>query len=151
VAALHAQLEALTTTVAQMRRDAPARAARAYADALNRAVEEEEEEDDDDEWALQKIEEDDAQGWDELLQRHPEWKLQMPFSTEQERERWREGEMAEVYADALRTLVRLQPELGGGAEEEEEGAGDGDESIGLAATVGKVERARKAAEVVEKM
>jgi kinetochor protein Mis14/NSL1 len=151
VAALYAQLEALTTTVAQMRRDAPARAARAYADALSKVVEEE----DEDELDVQKVEEedDDAEGGGDVLQRHPEWKLQMPFSTEQERERWREGEMAEVYADALRTLVRLQPELGGGVEDEESaGDGeDGDESLGLAATVGKVERARKAAEVVEKM
>lgn len=67
--------------------------------------------------------------------------------------------MSEVYADALRTLVRLQGEVDAGSEEEGRGDGDGydddeadrDDSLGLATTVGKVERARMAAEVVEKM
>lgn len=82
-----------------------------------------------------------------VLERHPEWVLRIPFGTEEERKRWVEGEMSEVYADALRRLVRLQGDASAGSEDEE----DGDGSSSLVATVGKVERARQAAEVVEKM
>jgi kinetochor protein Mis14/NSL1 len=113
------------------------RAAKAYADALDKALEED---DDDDQEEFEE-------GPEDVLQRHPEWKLHVPFDTEQEASRWADGEMADVYSDALRTLVRLQPELGAAGDESMEEDAEG-KSLGLAATVGKVERARKAAEVV---
>lgn len=70
-------------------------------------------------------------------------------------------EMEEVYEEAVRTLLRLQGEGRVGSEEEEEeeeedtsgsisGGGAGG-AAGLATTVGKIERAERAAEVVEKM
>lgn len=69
------------------------------------------------------------------------------------------GEMGDVYEEALRTLLRLQGEGGltgqeGGREEEEDDESSGTRGggvKGLATTVGKVERAGRAAEVVEKM
>lgn len=69
----------------------------------------------------------------------PDWKIHVPLSSEAETQRWRNGEMAEVYGDTLRTLLRLQ--------------GEADEADGnaLATTVGKAERAGRAAEVVENM
>ena len=185
VSALYAQLESLTTTVAQMRRDAPARAARMYADALDQAVagdemeeDEEGEEDGDDGDEMdtsgpdQDTKMDDAkneqqssakssstrkQDWKRQVEKHPDWALQVAFGSEPERERWRDGEMSDVYADALRTLARLQGEVGVGlgSEDGQANGGDddteGEDSLGLATTVGKVERARMAAEVVEKM
>lgn len=70
----------------------------------------------------------------------PKWKLEIPLGTEEESERWRSGDMADVYERALRTLQRLQ------------GEGDvGGEGHALATTVGKAERAGRAAEVVESM
>lgn len=72
----------------------------------------------------------------------PTWKLDIPLGTEEETERWRSGDMADVYEDALRTLQRLQ------GEGEDVKAGEGN---ALATTVGKAERAGRAAEVVESM
>jgi kinetochor protein Mis14/NSL1 len=73
----------------------------------------------------------------------PEWKLDIPLGTEEETERWRSGDMADVYENALRTLQRLQGE--GGVD------GEDGEGNALATTVGKAERAGRAAEVVESM
>lgn len=75
----------------------------------------------------------------------PEWKIEVPLGSEQESERWRNGEMAEVYDDALRTLLRLQ------GEDTDAIADAGTDGNALATTVGKAERAERAAEVVEKM
>lgn len=153
VTSLYAQLESLTTAVAQLRRDAPGRAAREYADLLRKVVDDEEEEEE--EIDFDSLEEEggkeaDAEmiGSDEQ-QRHrgrlrQGWKLDIPLGTENEASRWREGDMALVYEDALRTLLSLQGE----------GAGSGDddksqEGTALASTVGKAERAGKAVEVVE--
>lgn len=72
----------------------------------------------------------------------PSWKLDVQLGTEEEAERWRSGDMADVYEDALRTLQRLQGER----EVVEVGEGNA-----LATTVGKAERAARAAEVVESM
>ncbi|KAJ5643794.1 Kinetochore Mis14 [Penicillium longicatenatum] len=135
VTALYAQLESLTTTVAQQRRDAPRQAAKDYAAQLIQVLKE----DDIDE-------EDDAMDVDGQSQSRthpdPSWELQIPLGTEAEAERWRNGDMAEVYERALRTLQRLQGE----AEDEE-----GSEGNALATTVGKAERAGRAADVVESM
>ncbi|KAL1961258.1 hypothetical protein VTO42DRAFT_3204 [Malbranchea cinnamomea] len=183
VSTLYAQLEALTTTVAQMRRDAPGRAARMYAEALRERMKEDDEEAMRDDGEGEDEKRRDAQGAEgtgqnkeeadvkmsedsdagllqstltspserdlrSALQRYPEWVLQVPFGSDQERERWREGEMSEIYADALRRLVKLQ---GDASEDSDDESGNGDGSSSLAATVGKVERARQAAEVVENM
>ncbi|PYH43562.1 uncharacterized protein BP01DRAFT_424847 [Aspergillus saccharolyticus JOP 1030-1] len=229
VTSLYAQLESLTTTVAQLRRDAPARAARAYAEQLRRVIEEEEAEDEaedveedgeveeegdditntvvsqENEGELKEESEGSSQerggnagtGEDQEMtgmetgppasradgsgllagdtemvdargdagvgtvdkgtttktkRRSPRLarraKLQIPLGSEHEAERWRSGEMAEVYEDALRTLLRLQGEAvaGQAAASDTEGA-DGN---ALASTVGKAERAGRAVEVVEK-
>ncbi|KAL2000735.1 hypothetical protein VTN02DRAFT_2689 [Thermoascus thermophilus] len=185
VTSLYAQLESLTTTVAQLRRDAPKRAARGYADALRRALDEDDAllPDDEDEVdgdvgmtdadadadaEQQPKMEEDHHDHHRQRQRHrrpekplnPAWKLSLgPLSTG-ESERWASGEMGEVYNDALRTLLRLQGtaeddddgESGrrGDSVSEEGGAGGGGVKA-LATTVGKAERAARAAEVVEKM
>lgn len=73
----------------------------------------------------------------------PAWTLQAALGTEEERERWKSGDIANVYEDALRMLLRLQGE--GTATEA------GAEGNALATTVGKAERAGRAAEVVENM
>ncbi|OQE17155.1 hypothetical protein PENFLA_c025G09085 [Penicillium flavigenum] len=73
----------------------------------------------------------------------PAWMLQAALGTEEERERWKSGDIANVYEDALRMLLRLQGE--GTATEA------GAEGNALATTVGKTERAGRAAEVVENM
>ena len=154
VSALYAQLEALTTTVAQMRRDVPRKAAGVVGERLRGVMVEEER--DEEEEDIEDVGEGDVKMGEEetgvraeelrrVLERHPEWVLRIPFGTE-ERERWSEGEIGEVFADALRRFVRLQGNGSEGSEDE-----DGDGSSSLAATVGKVERARQAAEVVEKM
>lgn len=162
VTSLYAQLESLTTTVAQMRRDAPAKAAREYADALKGALAE------DDEWSEEEenvnnnknttsapdgdIDMKDSKergGESERIKRQGSktnnWQLNIDFGSEREQDRWREGEMGEVYADTLKTLVRLQGEVDDSNDTDEGG------SRGLATTVGRVERARTAAEVVENM
>lgn len=126
---LYAQLESLTTTVAQLRRDAPARAAREYGDQLKKALEDDQEEEE---------QEAAVNGGGEM-----DWDLHIPLGTEEEAQRWKDGEVAQVYEDALRTLLRLQ------GEEEMGDVPDGDGA--LATTVGKAERAIKAAEVVEGM
>lgn len=160
-----------------MRRDAPLKAAKAYEEALNNALLHDDDEDDED--IDEDFEVDDVPvdaGMDEeqrqeeerkrdieriqrMLQKHPEWLLQAPLGTEQVQERWRDGEMSDVYARSLETLFKLQGEgsgIGYGNEEEEDGGGNssmGGTSAGapLAATVGKAERARLATGVVEKM
>lgn len=163
--ALYAQLESLTTTVAQLRREAPRKAATEYAAHLRKIIQEEEDgvEDDGDE-VEEKVEEQsgDVAGMDvdtgagsttqprtESRRRSrngpdPAWKLDIPLGTEEETERWRSGDMADAYENALRTLQRLQGE--GGVAEDTAGEGNA-----LATTVGKAERAERAAEVVESM
>ncbi|KAJ5616344.1 hypothetical protein N7537_001458 [Penicillium hordei] len=74
----------------------------------------------------------------------PAWTLQAGLGTEEEQERWKSGDIASVYEDALRMLLRLQGE--GNANTE-----GGAEGNALATTVGKAERAGRAAEVVENM
>lgn len=77
---------------------------------------------------------------------NPAWTLDIPLGTDEEAERWRNGDMAEVYENALRTLQRLQ-----GEGDTEAGKEAGSEGNALATTVGKAERAGRAAEVVESM
>lgn len=83
------------------------------------------------------------------------WKLQVPLGTQHEADRWRSGEIAEVYEDTLRTLLRLQGEAIPKVSDvrwKGETDGDGaDRSRALATTVGKTERAGRAAEVVENL
>ncbi|EPS29719.1 hypothetical protein PDE_04669 [Penicillium oxalicum 114-2] len=193
VSTLYAQLESLTTTVAQLRRDAPRKAARAYARELAGLIAEETKEEDgsDAEDPDQNVDEDENEDQgqaqspaqnqrstrkslgkeitetgqtdadqtsetraskrrridrDSLLHAHPSWKLDISFNTAEEAERWRNGDVAEVYENALRTLQRLQGEAEG-----EAGAEHGSDGNALATTVGKAERAGRAAEVVEKM
>ncbi|KAJ5773555.1 hypothetical protein N7457_008451 [Penicillium paradoxum] len=74
----------------------------------------------------------------------PSWTLQAALGTEEEQERWRSGDIAGVYEDALRMLLRLQGEANVSTEA-------GAEGNALATTVGKAERAGRAAEVVENM
>ncbi|KAJ5953130.1 Kinetochore Mis14 [Penicillium verhagenii] len=169
VTALYAQLESLTTTVAQQRRDAPRQAAKEYAAQLMQVLKDEDADGDED--AKDEPLEDsegamdvDADGpsakqkqngntsGNEAGPSHarnpkrgrvdPAWELQIPLGTEEEAERWRSGDMAGVYEHALRTLQRLQGE----ADDEE-----GSEGNALATTVGKAERAGRAADVVESM
>jgi kinetochor protein Mis14/NSL1 len=175
VASLYAQLESLTTTVAQLRRDAPRRAAREYAKELGRIIEEEDKEFDDEEEddadvemndadadrnqdQLQAQPEEDAANTNEGEKRRrgkvsgkKEWNLNLPLGTEQEAERWRNGEMAEVYEDALRTLLRLQGEPVPGNNDAAMSKSDGVDGNALASTVGKAERAGRAVEFVEKI
>ncbi|KAM5438536.1 hypothetical protein MferCBS31731_004827 [Microsporum ferrugineum] len=169
---LYAQLESLTTTVAQMRRDAPLKAAKAYEDALNNALLNDDEDEDEDmldyegygdennvkrndtdqEQRRKDEQRKDMDRIQNLLRKHPEWLLQPPEATSQEQERWRDGEMSDVYARSLETLFRLQGEGSGiGYEDEEEDGSSYSGSAPLARTVGKVERARLATGVVEKM
>ncbi|KAL4772127.1 kinetochore protein Mis14 like-domain-containing protein [Aspergillus nidulans var. acristatus] len=175
VASLYAQLESLTTTVAQLRRDAPRRAAREYAKELGRIIEEEDKEFDDEEEDDADVEMNDADADrnQDQLQAQPEedaaninegekrrrgkvsgkkeWNLNLPLGTEQEAERWRNGEMAEVYEDALRTLLRLQGEPVPGNDDAAMSKSDGVDGNALASTVGKAERAGRAVEFVEKI
>ncbi|KAI2701918.1 hypothetical protein CBS147332_7694 [Penicillium roqueforti] len=74
----------------------------------------------------------------------PAWTLHAALGTEAEQERWKSGDIASVYEDALRMLLRLQGE--GNADTEA-----GVEGNALATTVGKAERAGRAADVVENM
>ncbi|KAL4928446.1 uncharacterized protein BDV17DRAFT_264300 [Aspergillus undulatus] len=186
VTALYAQLESLTTTVAQLRRDAPGKAARGYVEALGKVIEEEDKDLDEDEvdgeGETEEGEEDvemqdadananaNANGQsgegatskdsnaEKRYRRKPsskkstqaQWKLDMPLGTEQEASRWRNGEMAEVYEDALRTLLRLQGETVPG-DEDAVSSSDGVDGIALASIVGKAERAGRAVEFVEKI
>lgn len=80
-----------------------------------------------------------------------EWKLSVPLGTAEEEARWRNGEMAEVYSDALRTLLRLQGEAVVGDEHDESDSASGGGTKALATTLGKAERAGRAADVVEHM
>lgn len=193
---LYAQLEALTTSVAKLRREAPARAAETYAAELRRAIEGDDGDFGEDGDGESGVDEKGGSGSGEEgravngdgdhandgsngesnnrteggdsrndvdmpdaepttttdqpaedtkpTQRKPRSQqppqrrtLDIPLGTDQEAERWRSGEMAEVYEDALRTLLRLQ-----GEEENTQTA--------LSSAVGKAERAGRAVEVVEK-
>ena len=134
VTSLYAQLESLTTTVAQLRRDAPARAAREYAEQLHKVLVEDDH---------HHIEENDHE--EEEEENKTEELLHVPLGSEQEAVRWRNGDVAAVYEQALRKLLHLQGETG---EEEEDSDNTGD---ALATTVGRAERAGRAAEVVEQM
>ncbi|CAI7609522.1 unnamed protein product [Penicillium pancosmium] len=179
VTALYAQLESLTTGVAQLRRDAPRKAAKEYAQQLAQVMKTEEEAADEEEEEIDEAGEtagmgqqngsstEKAEAMDvdtdegsaaktqsqtqtrtrrrgDRKRPRPEWDLQIPLGTEEETERWTSGDMADVYENALRTLQRLQGE---GAVDGEPGT----EGNALATTVGKAERAGRAAEVVEKM
>ncbi|KAL3466659.1 kinetochore protein Mis14 like-domain-containing protein [Aspergillus heterothallicus] len=174
VSSLYAQLESLTTTVAQLRRDAPGKAARQYAEQLNKAIEEDDrdvegEQDDDDSGEDQGINTnieipDAAQPQSEdpvtaSAQRRPlmpstksltKWHLDIPLGTGHEAKRWHNGEIAEVYEDALRMLLRLQGEAvpADSAVIQADGL-DGNNA--LSSTVGKTERATRAVEFVEKV
>ncbi|KAI3045259.1 hypothetical protein CBS147352_7808 [Aspergillus niger] len=180
VTSLYAQLESLTTTVAQLRRDAPGRAAKAYAEQLRRALREDEQETEEEEEEMKEMKEEEdeegqqQQGGDQdtemtdagsttaSTQRkgpmtRSRAKLEVSLGAENEAERWRSGEMAEVYEDALRTLLRLQGEGVSGAEVDSSGdgaevdsSGDGADGNALSSTLGKAERAGRAVEVVEK-
>lgn len=176
VTSLYAQLESLNTTVAQQRRDAPRRAAKEYAAQLKNMIREDEDYEFESENKIQKSEgtvesargeasthdtDRDADRMDidstkdsKAIQQsspgniNPAWKLQATPGTEEEQERWKSGDIASdiasVYEDTLRMLLRLQGEGGGVTE-------IGAEGNALATTVGKVERAGRAAEVVENM
>lgn len=177
VSSLYAQLESLTTTVAQLRRDAPGKAAREYVEELGRVIEEEDREVDDDgeeeEGENQDVEMGDADADANASQTEPQseeaaaktkekrsrrkqaekeseqWDLDIPLGTDKEAERWRNGEIAEVYEDALRTLLRLQGEAVPGDDERSDS--DGMDGSALASTVGKAERAGRAVDFVEKI
>lgn len=76
-----------------------------------------------------------------------EFRLDIPFGTQAERERWQSGEIAEVYTDTLRTLLRLQ-----GEESSTEAASQDDsDKKAISTTVATAERAEKAVDVVERM
>lgn len=152
MSSLYAQLESLNTTVALQRRDAPRRAAKEYAAQLkNMIAEDEEYEIELEEEVLGtgsgRVRNDDADAMDvdsaNAAKFDPAWNLQAKLGEEAEQERWKGGDFAGVYEDTLRLLLRLQGE-GDAAEV-------GAEGDALATTVGKVERAGRAAEVVEHM
>ncbi len=177
VSSLYAQLESLTTTVAQLRRDAPGKAAREYAEELGRVIEEEdkevdgdgeEEEGEDQDVGMgdadadananqaESQSEDAAAKTKENRQRRKQpkkeselWNLDIPLGTEKEAERWRNGEIAQVYEDALRSLLRLQGEAVPGDDEGSDP--DWMDGSALASTVGKAERAGRAVDFVEKI
>ncbi|KAL4913744.1 kinetochore protein Mis14 like-domain-containing protein [Aspergillus aurantiobrunneus] len=180
VTSLYAQLESLTTTVAQLRRDAPGRAARGYAEELEKVIEEEDRDEEFDEEGEEEggdVEMHDADGDGDADGDKPQpqseepttntkeekgrrrkqtknasaqWDLDIATGTKQEAERWRNGEMAEVYEDALRTLLRLQGEAVPG-DDDAVFKSDGMDGNALASTVGKAERAGRAADFVEKI
>ncbi|CEL07914.1 hypothetical protein ASPCAL11068 [Aspergillus calidoustus] len=174
VSSLYAQLESLTTTVAQLRRDAPGKAASQYAEQLNKAIEEDDKDlDEEEEVGEEEDEGDQDKNYDvempdatqpqpvdaasttaQRRRRKPSknssvWNLDIPLGTEHEAERWHNGEIAEVYEDALRTILRLQGEAAAG--ESGETQSDGFDGNALASTVGKAERASRAVEFVEKV
>ncbi|RAO64222.1 uncharacterized protein BHQ10_000234 [Talaromyces amestolkiae] len=159
VSSLYAQLESLTTTVAQLRRDAPGKAAKMYAANL-RGVLEREDEEFDEQQQQQKRKRRRVEGGKDVdvdMEGHDdgevqenidaEFRLDIPFGTQAERERWQSGEMAEVYTDTLRTLLRLQ-----GEESSTEAASHNDsDKKAISTTVATAERAEKAVDVVERM
>ncbi|RMJ23900.1 hypothetical protein PHISP_05239 [Aspergillus sp. HF37] len=147
VTSLYAQLESLTTAVAQLRRDAPARAAGGYADLLKKVVDEEDEDDNEDESEREAGEDVEMGGSEKTLRL--DTKLEVPLGTDAEAALWRDGDMALVYEDALRSLLRLQGKSTFSGDDDE-GAREHDGNA-LASTVGKAERAGRAAEVVENM
>lgn len=107
-----------------------------YADTLNNILKDEDAEFDDESLneSLTKVKED-------------EWKLDIPFGSDAERERWQNGEMAEVYTETLQTLLRLQGEY---VEGDEQGSMEASRNA-LSTTIGKAERAGRAVDVVKKM
>lgn len=172
-----------------MRRDAPSKAARGYADALRTALAEDDdsydmeiehentknrnnvngnEEDNDNNndndvemdvkhdssESSQNLKDGMGEHWlRDLRRKHPDWILNVPPGTAQEQERWREGEMGAVYSKALETLFHLQGDASAFDSDDENTSNDdawGSRSTALATTVGKVERARQATEVIEK-
>ncbi|KAH8697064.1 kinetochore protein Mis14 like-domain-containing protein [Talaromyces proteolyticus] len=168
VTSLYAQLESLTTSVAQLRREAPQKAAKAYSDTLIEMLKTEDAEYES--LARQQQDSDSAYQSEPILKSEngsssssskklaetgaveyskikPEWKLDIPFGSDSERERWQSGEMAEVYSDTLRTLLRLQGEY---VEGDEPASVEASRNA-LSTTVGTAERASRAAEVVKKM
>lgn len=157
VTSLYAQLESLNTTVALQRRDAPRRAAKEYAAQLKNMIQEDEEYEVELEDALlgrgesaqaqsdhdsDRMDVDSDSAANAGSKRDPAWNLEAKLGSEVEGERWKGGDFAGVYEDTLRLLLRLQGE----GEDVEVGEGEA-----LATTVGKVERAGRAAEVVEEM
>lgn len=153
VTALYAQLESLTTGIAQQRRDAPRRAAKEYAAQLKQLIKEEVEEEYDGgqkngTGAKTTAVPEDGMDVDSAPKEGDasasRWKLEIAPGTVEEQERWSSGDIAGVYEDALRTILRLQGEG-------EVGAEAGADGHALASTVGKAERAGRAAEVVENM
>ncbi|KAL2868349.1 uncharacterized protein BJX67DRAFT_380154 [Aspergillus lucknowensis] len=168
VTSLYAQLESLTTTVARLRRDAPGKAAKQYVEQLNKVIaddEESKEEEDGD----KVIADTDSEMLDagsssqpqpedpvmttrerrrrKLLRELTQWNLDIPLGTEQEAERWRNGEIAKIYEDALQTVLRLQGEAV--PDDDAVSKSDGIDGDALASTVGKAERAGRAVEFVE--
>lgn len=170
----------MTTTVAQLRRDAPGKAAKTFADSLNDALSKEDAEfeaetlNQQQQWQGQgtkseqqngtKMDIDTAGGSAgettngvengteaASIKVNPDWKLNIPFGTDLERERWFSGEMAEVYTDTLRTLLRLQGEDMELEGEADTGNNTGSNNKAISTTVATAERAQKAVEVVEKM
>lgn len=79
----------------------------------------------------------------------PDTKLEVPLGTDAEAARWRDGDMALVYEDALRSLLMLQGKSTVSGDDDE--AATEQDGNALASTVGKAERAGRAAEVVEHM
>ncbi|PCH05606.1 Kinetochore Mis14 [Penicillium occitanis (nom. inval.)] len=162
VSSLYAQLESLTTTVAQLRRDAPGKAAKMYAANLREVLEREDEEFEfQQERQLQRRKRRRVQreggkdgdgdmnmeGDDSAEDVDPDFRLDIPFGTQAERERWQSGEMAEVYTDTLRTLLRLQGE----ESSTEAGPEDDSDKKAISTTVATAERAEKAVDIVERM
>jgi kinetochor protein Mis14/NSL1 len=157
-----------------LRRDAPGKAASQYAEQLNKAIEEDDKDlDEEEEVGEEEDEGDQDKNYDvempdatqpqpvdaasttaQRRRRKPSknssvWNLDIPLGTEHEAERWHNGEIAEVYEDALRTILRLQGEAAAG--ESGETQSDGFDGNALASTVGKAERASRAVEFVEKV
>ncbi|GAB1194776.1 hypothetical protein APSETT444_004026 [Aspergillus pseudonomiae] len=165
--------ERVRELVDELRRDAPRRAAETYAAELKKVIEEDEHDDLEDEILLESGEDSERQTTEDVdmpdadqnqkqtakngpstngsrrRSAKTKWDLHVPLGTDHEAELWRTGEMAEVYEDTLRTLLRLQGEAIPGDETNAtaDGAADGN---AVASTVGKAERASRAVEVVEK-
>lgn len=133
VTSLHAKLEALTTEVATLRRETPGAAAEGYADVLRQEIEADDREYDGEE---------DGDGGDGDVV-----KIEVPERSAAEKERWRDGEMAEVYRESLKRLVMLQGD--DDDDDNEDGDTDGEDRT-LSKTIGKAERARKAVDVALK-
>lgn len=121
VAALHAELEALTTQVSKLRRDAPQRAARMYGEGLGEAMQR------------------DEQVFEGAAARTEQRGGEAGLELEPMAEGW-QGEASATYERGLGELRRL-----GGMG----GSGGGAEEGSLTETVGKVQRARVVAMELE--